>query len=269
MLFSVVFSLLLISKQQFGSPHAPLFNFLPGEWIHDIGVALFVVVGLSATFGMLTMFLRFHSECLRKNVALRLSALPGAFVQALTDAFLHTRFQRCDAEERTPPSPAEPWYRRAWIVHACVMGGFAAMLLATTLDFLLKPIGSPVAPWYPMRILGASGGLVCLYGLAIMLGRRWRAQKVPWRNSSFADWFFPLLLSVTVFTGLVTEVAVYAPMGAFGHAFFFMHVVLAMDLVALLPLTKFAHVLYRTLALALFAWRHAPAPEAVAADAQV
>jgi ferredoxin len=269
-LFSAVFSLLLISKQQPGLPDAPLFNFLPGEWIHEIGVALFLVVGFSAAFGMLTMFLRFHSECQRKNIALRFfSALPGTFVQALTDALLHTRFQRCDAGEQTPPKLAEPWHRRAWVVHACVMGGFAAMLLATTLDFLLKPIGSPVAPWYPMRLLGATGGLVCLYGLAIVLGRRWRAQTVPWRKSSFADWFFPLLLGATVFTGLVTEVAVYAPMGALGHAAFFMHVVLAMDLVALLPLTKFAHVLYRTLALALFAWRHAPAPETVVVDAQV
>jgi hypothetical protein len=41
-----------------------------------------------------------------------------------------------------------------------------------------------------------------------------------------------------------------------------------MDLVAMLPLTKFAHALYRTLALVLFAWRHAPAMEAVVADAQ-
>jgi hypothetical protein len=41
-----------------------------------------------------------------------------------------------------------------------------------------------------------------------------------------------------------------------------------MDMVALLPLTKFAHALYRTLALVLFAWRHAPAAEAVTAQAQ-
>jgi hypothetical protein len=38
-----------------------------------------------------------------------------------------------------------------------------------------------------------------------------------------------------------------------------------MDLVAMLPLTKFAHVLFRTLALVLFAWRHAPAKVAAAA----
>jgi nitrate reductase gamma subunit len=149
-----------------------------------------------------------------------------------------------------------------------VMGGFLAMLLATTLDFLLKPIGSPAPPWYPMRLLGAVGGIVCLYGLTIALGRRLSAAEVPWRKSAFSDWFFPVLLAATVLTGLFTEIAVYLPMNTVGHAVFFVHVVLAMDLVAMLPLTKFAHALYRTLALVLFAWRHAPAMEAVVADAQ-
>jgi nitrate reductase gamma subunit len=119
-----------------------------------------------------------------------------------------------------------------------------------------------------MRLLGAVGGIVCLYGLTIALGRRLSAAEVPWRKSAFSDWFFPVLLAATVLTGLFTEIAVYLPMNTVGHAVFFVHVVLAMDLVAMLPLTKFAHALYRTLALVLFAWRHAPAMEAVVADAQ-
>ena len=266
-LFSAIFSLLLAARQQPGASDTPLFNFLPGEWIHHVGVVLFIVVGLSAVSGMFSMFQRFRTEQGRHGAALRFSALPGAFVQALADALLHTRFQNCDVDVQTPAKSEKPWYTRTWVVHAAVMGGFVAMLAATALDYLFKPIGSPAPPWYPMRVLGALGGLVCLYGLAVMLGRRWRAQHVPWRKSSFADWFFPVLLAATVLTGLVTEIAVYARLGAFGHAIFFTHIVLAMDLVALLPLTKFAHVLYRTLALALFAWRRMPVAEAAAADA--
>jgi nitrate reductase gamma subunit len=249
-------------------PQAPLFNFIPGHWIHDIGVVLFVIVGLSAVLGVASMASRFISEQRRKGIPLRLAALPGAIVSAVTDALMHRRFQRCDSAEATPP-PAEPWYLRAWVVHAAVMGGFLTMLLATTLDFLLKPIGSPVPPWYPMRIMGLVGGLVCLYALVIIFQRRMRASQIPWKKSSFSDWFFPSLLAATVLTGILTELAVYAPLGYVGHAIFFTHVVLAMDLVAMLPLTKFAHVLYRTLALTLFAWRHAPVPEHVTAKAQV
>jgi len=266
--FSAFFSLLLIYRESFAGTQAPLFDYLPGEWIHSIGVALFAVVGLSAAFGAASMFVRFWMERRREGLTLRIAVLPGTIVTAILDALLHRRFRECDSAEDISERPVEPLHRRAWFIHATVMGGFLAMLLATTLDFLLKPIGSPAPPWYPMRLLGAAGGIVCLYGLAIALNRRLRAAEVPWRKSAFSDWFFPVLLAATVLTGLFTEVAVYLPMNTVSHAVFFVHVVLAMDMVALLPLTKFAHALYRTLALVLFAWRHEPAAEAVTAQAQ-
>ncbi len=266
--FSTFFSLLLMVRESAANGQLPLFDFLPGEWIHNIGVALFAVVGLSAALGLASMFVRFWMERRREGLTLRVTALPGAIAAAISDALLHRRFRECDSAEDSSVRTIEPLHRRTWFIHATVMGGFLAMLLATTLDFLLKPIGSPAPPWYPMRLLGAIGGIVCLYGLAIALNRRLRSAEVPWRKSAFADWFFPVLLAATVLTGLFTEIVVYLPINTVGHAVFFVHVVLAMDLVAMLPLTKFAHALYRTLALVLFAWRHAPTAEAVVADAQ-
>jgi nitrate reductase gamma subunit/ferredoxin len=265
--FSLVFELLLSAKMNPAGPQAPLFRFLPGWWIHDVGVGLFAVVGLSAAFGMISMFARFRAERVHHGSAPPLAALPGAVVSGVLDALLHTRFRQCDAAEQAAAPPTEPLVLRPWFVHVSVMGGFLAMLLATTLDYLLKPIGSPAPPWYPMRLLGAAGGLVCLYGLTVMLLRRIRAKEVPWRKSAFADWFFPSLLAATVLTGLATETAVYLPLGRIGHTIFFVHVVLAMDLIAMLPLTKFAHVLYRTLALVLYSWRRAPVA-VTAADAE-
>lgn len=268
-IFSAVFSLLLLSKGNFSDPNLALFDFLPGVWIHNIGVVLFAVVGLSAFFGIASMTMRYWRQRRGEGVALRFAALPGAAYSALSDALLHRRFRECDTEEKQADLDSQPWYLRPWLVHATVMGGFLAMLLATTLDFMLKPIGSPAPPWYPMRILGAAGGVVCLYGLAVVLFRRAQGKETPYSKSSFADWFFPVLLTVTVLTGLFCEMIVYLPSPtALGHWVFFAHVVLAMDLVALLPLTKFAHVLYRTLALILFAWRHAPAAETSTANVQ-
>jgi ferredoxin len=268
--FSAFFSMLLISKGTFGDPNLPLFNFLSGAWIHDIGVVLFAVVGLSAFFGMASMFVRNWRQRRREGIAFSFAALPGAVFSALSDALLHQRFRECDSESEGTAAMAQPWHLRPWVVHSAIMGGFLAMLLATTLDFLLKPIGSPVPPWYPMRILGAVGGVVCLYGLSIVLVRRIQGKETPYTKSSFGDWFLPLLLTATVLTGLFCEVIVYLPApAAAGHLVFFVHVVLAIDLVAMLPLAKFAHVLYRTLALVLFAWRHAPAKAVTAVGAEI
>ena len=194
-LFSAVFSLLLLSKEAAGGPSLPLFDFLPGAWIHDIGIVLFAVVGLSAFFGIASMTVRFWSQRRSEGAAFSFAALPGAVFSALSDALLHRRFRECDSESIDTASTAQPWYLRPWVVHAAVMGGFLAMLLATTLDFLLKPIGSPVPPWYPMRILGAVGGVVCLYGLAIVLFPPRARQGDALYQEHVADWFFPLLLT--------------------------------------------------------------------------
>jgi nitrate reductase gamma subunit len=119
-----------------------------------------------------------------------------------------------------------------------------------------------------MRLLGLLGGLVCLYGLSIAIARRIAATETPYDKSSFSDWFFLLLLTGTVLTGLLTEIVVYMPHPTvFGYAVFLAHIVLAMDLLILMPLTKFAHVVYRTLALALHEWAKAPAAQTAAAAA--
>jgi ferredoxin len=276
LLLSTFFAILLLSHKgglQVGSNGAifsgigstRLFQFIPGEWVHGIGIALFIVIGISLAFGVLSMIYRVMSkkDQAGERPAFPLAALLPSFWFAVMGALNHRRFRQC--EENDVPSN-EPVYLRAWFVHGTIMWGFLAMLIATTVDYLFKPIGSPVPPWYSMRLLGLLGGLVCLYGLSIAIARRIAAKETPYDKSSFSDWFFLLLLTGTVLTGLLTEIVVYMPNPTiFGYAVFLTHIVLAMDILILMPLTKFAHVVYRTLALALHEWAKAPAAQTSAA----
>ena len=262
--FSAFFTLLLLSHHVTpGGRPLELFEFIPGVWVHDIGVALFAAIGLAAAMGVVSMVWRvMNRERPGGRPAFPIAALPSALWYAAMDALNHGRFRNCGADQLTAdqPSVEAPVYLRPWFVHGSILWGFLAMLVATTLDYMLKPIGSPVPPWYPMRILGLLGGLACLYGLAIAIARRVQAKEVPYDRTSFSDWFFLLLLAATVLTGMMTELVVYLPRPtAAGYTVFLTHIVLAMDLVAMLPLTKFAHAVYRTLALALNRWAQAPA----------
>ena len=187
LLLSAFFVLLLLSHKgglQMGSNGAifsgigstRLFQFIPGEWVHSIGVALFAVIGASLAFGVFSMIYRVMSK---KNhagerPAFPLAALLPSIGSAVTDALNHRRFRNC--EQTTEPTN-EPVYRRAWFVHGTIMWGFLAMLIATTVDFLFKPIGSPVPPWYSMRLLGLLGGVVCLYGLTVAISAQNRRQR--------------------------------------------------------------------------------------------
>ncbi|MGB8478726.1 MAG: 4Fe-4S dicluster domain-containing protein [Acidobacteriaceae bacterium] len=270
LVFSTFFTLLLLSQHggmQMGSNGAIfsglgstyLFQYIPGEWIHKIGIAVFAMIGASLAFGVLSMVYRMMNkkDHTGERLAFPIAALLPAIWFAVMEAINHHRFRQCEKHEGSV-------YLHPWLVHGAIMWGFLAMLVATALDYLIKPIGSSVPPWYPMRILGTLGGLVCLYGLSVAITHRISAKETPYDKSSFSDWFFLLLLAATVLTGLLTGIIVYMPHPTvFGYMIFLSHIVLAMDLLIMMPLTKFAHVVYRTLALALYQWARVPAPQTV------
>ncbi|MFN2195768.1 MAG: hypothetical protein ACK2UW_06555, partial [Anaerolineales bacterium] len=67
-------------------------------------------------------------------------------------------------------------------------------------------------------------------------------------------------------TGFVLEIALYLPQPpVWGYAMFIVHVAFSMVLVLLLPFTKFAHAIYRIVALYI----HALKPVAEATPQQV
>jgi len=62
---------------------------------------------------------------------------------------------------------------------------------------------------------------------------------------------FLLLLWATGLTGFVIELAIYLDVegGGFLYGTFLVHIVLALELLLLLPFSKFAHSIYRPVAL--------------------
>jgi nitrate reductase gamma subunit len=72
-------------------------------------------------------------------------------------------------------------------------------------------------------------------------------------HSLLSDWLFLWLLFITGLTGFIVELSIYLPMGTtWGYIIFLIHVVLGMEIVFLLPFTKFAHAMYRPLALLIY-----------------
>jgi heterodisulfide reductase subunit C len=246
---SVAVALLLLSRHgTMGGPRPAFFDFVPGPVVHAVGVGVLVVLALNAAAGLVLTIYRLMRQTPGLRFSLRLLFAAAAY--AVTESLAQFRYRDCNADQENPR-----WRLRPWLVHAVVLWGFLGMLAATAFDFLFKPIGSAVPPWYPPRLLGTGAGLLCLAGLSIIAVRRFRKAEPSLTTSHFSDWFFIGLLFAVVATGLATEVAAYLPASHTSYLLFLGHVMLAMDLVLLLPVTKFAHVLYRPLALFTHRWQ--------------
>jgi ferredoxin len=243
-----------------------LFEFIPAELIHDLGVLVMVLVVAAGLIGIGRMVRRVGR---REGVHWR-DLLVGRAALARTGRALwssigreslgQVRFrEECDTGEADVA-----WYRRRWFIHAMVLWGFLGLLLATALDYALdiagiKETGTPVPLWYPVRLLGTAAGLMLIYGASVMIVDRLRASNRAVSRTAAADWTLLALLWVTGVTGFILELALYLPEApAWGYWVFLFHVAVAMELVLLAPFMKLAHAFYRPIALFFLALAREP-----------
>lgn len=257
-LLAVFFALFMYSAHgpQSGESLA-IFQFIPEELIHDTGLVVMLAVFLAGAAGILRMAGRIGA---REGVGVRSVAGGRAAVArsgralwaALAVESLGQRRYRAECET---DAVAQPLYRRRWFLHAATMWGFLGLLAATILDYGLalvgiKETGTPVPLWYPVRLLGTLAGLALIYGTSALIVRRLRRAERSVDHSTSADWTFLVLLWVAGVTGFVVELALYLPSApAWGYWVFLVHVAIAMELVLLAPFMKFAHAIYRPVAL--------------------
>jgi len=237
-----------------------LFEFVPESLIHDMGIVVMAAVFLAGLAGVATMARRIAR---RDGVTLRavaggrapLARSARAMWDALAIESLGQRRFRAECETEATEATAVPWYRRRWLLHAATMWGFLGLLAATILDYGLailgiKATGTPVPLWYPVRLLGTVAGLLLIYGTTMLIVGRLRANDRSLARSGAADWTLLGLLWVVGVTGFVLELALYLPHApAWGYWVFLFHVALALELVLLAPFMKFAHAVYRPVAL--------------------
>jgi len=234
-----------------------LFTFVPEELIHWTGIAVMVLMVASGAVGIATMargVARHEGVSLRTMFGSRASvARTGA---ALWGALgVESLGQRRYREDCKDDEPAEPLYRRRWLIHALTIWGFLGLLAATILDWGLaltgiKATGTPIPLWYPSRLIGTVAGISLVYGVSMFIVNRLRRVNHAAQNSTTSDWLLLGLLWITGATGFFIEVALYLPDApAWGYWVFLFHVAVAMELMLLMPFTKFAHAMYRPVAL--------------------
>ncbi|MBN2056690.1 4Fe-4S dicluster domain-containing protein [bacterium] len=252
---SAVFTALLLSSTGLDAGGESIFGLVPGKWIHDIGVVLIVVISASMVVGVVRFYLHMRNQAIQKSSG-RVSqlSLAGIFY-AIRESLWHTRYRKCEDEGA--------FFTQRWFAHMGIIWGFLGLLFATTYDFLFKPIGQEASLLHPGRLVGTISGLLLLYGTITMLYLRHGKKTYGHRKSHFTDYFFIYLILFVGLTGFLAEIALYVAgtpnadgivlvQGLFWRVILIIHIVLSIDLIVLLPLTKFAHAIYRPMAL----WMH-------------
>lgn len=253
----VLGAFMLTASEPMSEMSLDLFGFVPYPFIHWLGIAVMAVVVVTSLLGAVFLARDMAQRdgvtwgTLLKGKAQRAAAVHALWYSIGLESIGQRRYrQDCKDDE-----PIEPLYRRRWLIHALTIWGFLGLVLATGLDYGLdvlgiKPTGTPVALWYPTRLLGTVAGIAMVYGVSMFMWNRYRKVTLASQNSVASDWLFLWLLWLTGVTGFIIEVALYVPpTPVWGYWVFIIHIAIAMDLLLLVPFTKFAHVMYRPIAL--------------------
>ncbi|MBN1310303.1 MAG: 4Fe-4S dicluster domain-containing protein [Anaerolineae bacterium] len=237
-----------------------LFEFIPAELIHNIGVTAMVFVALAGLWGLVNML---RHEVQRSGLRL---GVRYNWWQALIDTiFREVLGQKRYREDCDRDPDAPPWYLKKWFIHASTMWGFLGLLAATSLDFAtallgIKETGAWVPIYSPIRLLGTISGLFLIYGTTVSIIKRLTKADRSTEYSTVDDWAFLIMMWLSGMTGFAVEVAIYLPPPQmWAYWMLLVHIVIAMEMLLLIPFTKFAHIFYRTMALYLHALK--PIPE--------
>jgi ferredoxin len=243
----------LIVVALFATLHGPIVTdrmalntFAPVQWVEagDLlmaGVLSFFL--LTNAFHMTWQFMG-GREMLRISPWLYLSQLPTF----LAHFFSQKRWRSCSSETGTSN----------WLTHALLVSGYLSML--TLVLVLLRWFQTDeVHPFYhPQRLWGyyATGAL--LYATVSFMVARLRRSDPVHRFSEASDWIFLVMLFLTTLSGLVMHVLRLADLPMATYVSYVIHLAIAVPmLVVEVPFGKWAHLLYRPLAIYLTSVRTA------------
>jgi quinone-modifying oxidoreductase subunit QmoC len=113
---------------------------------------------------------------------------------------------------------------------------------------LLEGLVYPFGFWNPWKLLANLAGLAVMLGSTLMLVERWRRPETA-GATTYSDLALLGFLLVIVLTGFATELLHFARLEPLRYAAYAGHLVSVFALLWMLPYSKLAHVVYRTLAL--------------------
>ncbi len=228
-----------------------LFGFIPEPLIHYTGLAVMVLAFIFGVAGIVTMVQKLSHQEMKLRGKSKVSGLKALWSSIGVESIGQKRYR----EDCATAELEVPWYRRRWLIHSLTMWGFLGLLVATVADYGLSLIGVKmpgtwVPIWYPTRLLGTLAGLAMIYGVTMFFVDRFTKANQSAKNSAPADWMLLVLLWIVGFSGFLIEISLYlSNPPAWGYWVFLFHVSVAMELILLAPFMKFAHAIYRPVAL--------------------
>lgn len=218
-------------------------EFFPHKYLESFFIGGNVLIFAFAAIGLFRFWKGLKHSAAKNNG-------PGfipSLITTVIDIFSHKKFFDCKVNKP-----------RA-LAHLLVFGGFVGAMITTGIVVLVilgnnilnipAEISHPIfeAP-HPVKLLGIISGIAMVVGGWMLLSRRNKDSENVGADG-YTDRLFLNMIILTAFTGLLTYIARLIDVASIAYPIYYIHLVIVFFLLWYMPYSKFAHMLYRTLAL--------------------
>lgn len=173
------------------------------------------------------------------------------FWPAVVEIVQHKRFEQCGTNLDRVRG------------HLPLMYSFIGLLTVTVYSLVRKDfvgifipsLHGPIPLMDPFKLLANISAIAFIFGIMVLWTNRIKSEKEAGTSGTFYDWFLIVEIAVVGITGIGAEVARLACVPGLAYIFYYMHLVSVLMLFLYMPYTKFAHLIYRTAAMAFEKYR--------------
>ncbi len=170
---------------------------------------------------------------------------------AVVETIQHKRFNQCGVNQNRVKG------------HLPLLLSFIGLFIVTNYVFIRKdffgyflPELHKVVPMIdPFKILANVSAIALIVGIWILWSNRSKMEAEQGITPTFYDWFLIGEIMAVGLTGLGAEVMRLMGLMTLGYVIYYAHLVAVLMLFIYMPYTKFAHMVYRTVAMAFENYR--------------
>ncbi|MFP3869969.1 MAG: quinone-interacting membrane-bound oxidoreductase complex subunit QmoC [Syntrophobacteria bacterium] len=254
----VLLALLLVATGNFHIPageEIEFSHFFPHYLVDSIFLTMAALAILSLGFGVWNLLQGMHANSIREGYAEDKPLVPGDYVKSLISVIppilLHTKFKLCTVN------------RDRYLSHILVLFGFVGLFVVTSIGFLglyiipIEALAPPYTALNPIKWLGLVSGAAVAVGTVLMILNRMKGKTAE-STTSYLDGALLVVILLTAVTGFLAWFARLGGLAGFAYTIYFFHLVCVFYIIAFLPYSKLAHLVYRTVAMGYAAYIDRP-----------
>ena len=167
-------------------------------------------------------------------------------VPAVKEIIAHNRFRECTENEDRARG------------HKPLMFAFIGLATVTAysafkqdvLGYFIPSMHGPLSLIDPFKILANVSAIAMIVGIGILWGNRAAAEEASGNKPTYYDWFLIYEIMAVAVTGIGSELCRLIGIPPLAYFMYYCHLVSVLMLFLYMPYTKFAHLVYRTTAMA-------------------